>query len=114
MRDFGYDVSDFRDVDPVFGTLDDFDTLLKSAHELSLKLIIDQVYSHTSDQHPWFKESRRSRDNPKSDWYVWANAKDDGGPPKIVAVRAGDGADEELRALVEDHSSAIVSSNRNR
>lgn len=81
MRDFGYDVSDYRDVDPVFGALADFDALLDGAHRRSLKVIIDQVYSHTSDQHPWFKESRRSRDNPKSDWYVWADAKDDGGPP---------------------------------
>src|SRR5262245_32736963 len=58
MRDFGYDVSDYRDVDPVFGTLADFDALLERAHELNLKVIIDQVYSHSSDQHSWFQESR--------------------------------------------------------
>ena len=81
MKDFGYDVSDYRDVDPLFGTLDDFKALVKRAHELNLKVTIDQVLSHTSDQHPWFKESRASRDNPKSDWYVWADAKDDGNPP---------------------------------
>ncbi len=81
MRDFGYDVSDYRDIDPVFGTLADFDALLAGAHARSLKVVIDQVYSHTSDQHQWFKESRKSRDNPKADWYVWAGAKDDGGPP---------------------------------
>lgn len=81
MRDFGYDVSDYCDVDPVFGTLADFDDLLGEAHRRGLKVIIDQVYSHTSDQHPWFTESRRSRDNPKADWYVWADAKVDGGPP---------------------------------
>ena len=81
MRDFGYDVSDYRDVDPIFGTLEDFDLLLKAVHRRGLKLIIDQVYSHTSDQHPWFKESRSSADNPRADWYVWANAKADGGPP---------------------------------
>ncbi len=81
MRDFGYDVADYCDVDPVFGTLSDFDALLAEAHRLGLKVIIDQVYSHTSDQHPWFRESRKSRDNPKSDWYAWADAKDDGGPP---------------------------------
>ena len=81
MRDFGYDVSDYRDVDPVFGTLADFDSLLNAAHRHSLKLVIDQVYSHTSDMHPWFKESRKSRDNPKADWYVWADAKPDGSPP---------------------------------
>ena len=81
MKDFGYDVSDYRDVDPMFGTLDDFRALVARAHELGLKVMIDQVLSHTSDQHPWFKESRASRDNPKADWYVWADAKDDGNPP---------------------------------
>jgi len=81
MRDFGYDVADYRAVDPMFGTLADFDNLLARAHELGLKLIIDQVYSHSSDQHPWFRESRSSRDNPKADWYVWADAKADGSPP---------------------------------
>ena len=81
MRDFGYDVSDYCDVNPIFGALADFDGLLADAHENGLKLIIDQVYSHTSDQHAWFKESRLSRDNPKADWYVWADAKPDGGPP---------------------------------
>ncbi|GAB5351663.1 alpha-glucosidase [Qipengyuania sp. 483] len=81
MKDFGYDVSDYRDVDPIFGTLADFDALIARAHELGLKVLIDQVYSHTSDEHPWFVESRASRDNPKSDWYVWADAKPDGTPP---------------------------------
>ncbi|HEY8591416.1 MAG TPA: alpha-glucosidase [Sphingomicrobium sp.] len=81
MRDFGYDVSDYCDVDPVFGTLADFDALLARAHALKLKVIIDQVYSHSSDQHPWFAESRSSRTNGKADWYVWADAKPDGSPP---------------------------------
>ncbi|MCL6283539.1 alpha-glucosidase family protein [Ruegeria sp. 2012CJ41-6] len=81
MKDFGYDVSDYRDVDPMFGTLADFDALLARAHELGLKVMIDLVLSHTSDQHPWFTESRASRDNPKSDWYVWADPKPDGTPP---------------------------------
>ncbi len=81
MRDFGYDVSDYCDVDPLFGTLADFDALLARAHGLGLKVIIDQVWSHTSDQHPWFLESATSRDNPKADWYVWADAKADGSPP---------------------------------
>ena len=70
MKDFGYDVSDYCDVDPMFGTLDDFKQLVARAHELGLRVIIDQVLSHTSDQHAWFKESRQSRDNPKADWYV--------------------------------------------
>ena len=81
MLDFGYDVSDYRDVDPMFGTLGDFDALVHRAHELGIKVIIDLVLSHTSDQHPWFKESRSSRDNPKADWYVWADPKPDGTPP---------------------------------
>lgn len=81
MRDFGYDVSDYLDVDPIFGTLSDFDRLLKAAQTKGLKLIIDQVYSHTSDQHPWFKQSRHARTGPKADWYVWADAKPDGAPP---------------------------------
>ncbi len=65
MRDFGYDVADYRDVDPLFGTLADFDALVESAHTLNLKIIIDQVYSHSSDQHAWFRESRSSRTNAK-------------------------------------------------
>jgi alpha-glucosidase len=81
MKDFGYDVSDYCDVDPMFGTLADFDALVAEAHRLGLKVMIDQVISHTSDEHPWFKESRASRDNPKADWYVWADAKPDGTPP---------------------------------
>lgn len=79
--DFGYDVSDYCDVDPIFGKLDDFDKLVVRAHELGLRVLIDQIYSHTSDQHPWFQESRASRDNPKSDWYVWADPKPEGSPP---------------------------------
>lgn len=81
MKDFGYDVSDYRDIDPMFGTLADFDTLLEQAHELGIRVMIDLVLSHTSDQHPWFAESRRNRDNPKSDWYVWADPQPDGTPP---------------------------------
>jgi len=81
MRDFGYDISDFCDVDPQFGTLKDFDELVAKAHDLGLKVIIDQVYSHSSDRHDWFRESRRGDDNPKADWYVWADAKEDGSPP---------------------------------
>jgi len=81
MRDFGYDIADYCDVDPIFGTLADFDALIDRAHALGLKVIIDQVYSHTSDQHAWFKESRADRTNGKADWYVWADAKADGSPP---------------------------------
>lgn len=81
MRDFGYDVADYCDVDPVFGTRADFDALVERAHALNLKVIIDQVYSHSSDRHPWFEESRASRTNAKADWYVWADPKPDGSPP---------------------------------
>lgn len=81
MKDFGYDVSDYCDVDPLFGSLADFDALIARAHELGLKVLIDLVLSHTSDQHPWFKESRQSRTNPKADWYVWADPKPDGTAP---------------------------------
>ena len=81
MKDFGYDVSNYRDVDPIFGTLADFDRLVAKAHDLGLKVLIDQVLSHTSDEHPWFQESRKSPTNPKADWYVWADARRDGTPP---------------------------------
>ncbi|WP_103909894.1 alpha-glucosidase [Thalassococcus halodurans] len=81
MKDFGYDVSDYCDVDPMFGSLADFDVLVSTAHRLGLKVMIDLVLSHTSDQHAWFKESRQSKDNDKSNWYVWADAKEDGTPP---------------------------------
>jgi alpha-glucosidase len=81
MKDFGYDVSDYCDVDPMFGNLGDFKALLKRAHDLGLKIIIDQVLSHSADQHPWFVESRSNRHNAKADWYVWADAKPDGTVP---------------------------------
>ena len=81
MRDFGYDVSDYCDVDPMFGTLADFDILISTAHRLGLKVLIDLVLSHSSMDHPWFVESRASRDNPRANWYVWADPKPDGTPP---------------------------------
>jgi alpha-glucosidase len=81
MKDFGYDVSDYRGVDPMFGTLADFDTLVETAHQLGLRVMIDLVLSHTSIEHPWFVESRADRNNAKADWYVWAEPKEDGTPP---------------------------------
>lgn len=81
MKDFGYDVSDYCNVDPLFGSTDIFDHLVVQAHTRGLKVIIDLVPNHTSDQHPWFVESRKSRDNPKRDWYIWRDPAPDGGPP---------------------------------
>ncbi|MGY9049946.1 alpha-glucosidase [Puniceibacterium antarcticum] len=81
MKDFGYDVSDYCDVDPMFGSLADFDILIAAAHRLGLKVLIDLVLSHSSQDHHWFKESRKSHDNEYANWYVWADAKPDGTPP---------------------------------
>jgi alpha-glucosidase len=81
MADFGYDVADYCNVDPAFGSLKDFDRLATRAHALGLKVILDLVPNHTSDQHPWFIESRSSRDNPKRDWYLWRDAGSEGAPP---------------------------------
>ncbi|MDO6966547.1 beta-galactosidase BglA [Rhizobium alvei] len=81
MKDFGYDVSNYCDIDPIFGSLSDFDAMIAEAHRLDIKVMIDLVLSHTSDQHPWFVESRASKTNAKADWYVWADPKPDGTPP---------------------------------
>jgi oligo-1,6-glucosidase/alpha-glucosidase len=81
MADFGYDVADYTDVEPLFGTLEEFDSLLAAAHERGLKLLLDFVPNHSSDRHPWFLESRSSRDNRKRDWYIWRDPKPDGSPP---------------------------------
>ncbi|MEN0000844.1 MAG: alpha-glucosidase [Pseudomonadota bacterium] len=81
MADMGYDVSDYLGIDPTFGTMDDFDAMLAKAHGLGLKVIIDQVLSHCSDQHPFFIESRKSRNNAKADWFIWADPNPDGTPP---------------------------------
>ena len=81
QEDMGYDVSNYTDVDRIFGSMEDFDSLIQRAHGLGLKVIIDQVISHSSDKHPWFRESRISRTNQRADWYVWADPKKDGSPP---------------------------------
>ena len=81
MKDFGYDVADYCGIHPQFGTLEDFDDLIREAHGRGLKVILDFVPNHTSDQHPWFLESRSSRSNPKRDWYIWRDPARDGGPP---------------------------------
>jgi alpha-glucosidase len=81
MKDFGYDVADYRAVDLIFGSDGDFDLLVAEAHARDLRVMIDLVLPHSSDQHAWFQESRSSRDNPKADWYVWADPRPDGSPP---------------------------------
>ncbi|WP_018389153.1 alpha-amylase family glycosyl hydrolase [Ancylobacter sp. FA202] len=81
MADFGYDVADYCGIDPMFGDLDAFDRLIEEAHARRLKIVLDFVPNHTSDQHPWFAESRASRENPRRDWYIWRDPAPDGGPP---------------------------------
>jgi alpha-glucosidase len=81
MKDFGYDIADFIGIDPIFGTLNDFDALVEDVHRHGLKLILDFVPNHTSDRHPWFQEARRDRRSPKRDWYIWRDRAPDGGPP---------------------------------
>lgn len=81
MADFGYDIADYVGIDPLFGTMQDFAALVEAAHASGLKVILDLVPNHTSDRHPWFIESRSSRDNPKRDWYIWHEPREDGGPP---------------------------------
>src|SRR5262249_49456390 len=81
MADFGYDVSNYTDIDPIFGNLADFDELLAEAHKRDIQVILDYVPNHTSDQHPWFLESRQSTHNPRRNWYIWGKPKSDGSPP---------------------------------
>ncbi|MDT0678018.1 alpha-amylase family glycosyl hydrolase [Autumnicola musiva] len=81
MADFGYDVSDYTGIHPLFGDMDKFDQLLKKIHKKGMKLILDLVPNHTSNEHPWFQESRKSKTNPKRDWYIWKDPAADGGPP---------------------------------
>jgi len=92
MADFGYDVADYTDVDPIFGTVSDFDRLVAEAHRRKIRVIVDLVPGHTSNEHPWFLASRSSRDDPKRDWYIWADPRPGGGPPnhwRSVFRRAG-------------------------
>ena len=92
MADFGYDVADYTGIDRLFGTLADFDRLLAEAHARGMKVILDYVPNHTSDEHPWFLESRSSRDNPKRDWYIWRDPAPGGGPPNNWLSMFGGGA----------------------
>ncbi|MFT2008043.1 alpha-amylase family glycosyl hydrolase [Pontibacter sp. 13R65] len=92
MADFGYDISNYQDIHPLFGTMEDFDRLLAEVHARDMKLILDLVPNHTSDQHPWFLESKSSRDNPKRDWYIWQDALPDGSEPNNwLSVFGGSG-----------------------
>ena len=92
MLDFGYDIEDFLSIDPLFGTMEDFETLLRELHRRDIALILDFVPNHTSDRHAWFEESRSSRGNPKSDWYIWADPAPNGGPPNNWLSRFGGSA----------------------
>ncbi len=90
MKDFGYDVSNYMDIDPIFGTLADFDNLVTEAHARGIKILADLVLNHSSDQHPWFQESKQSRTNQKSDWYIWVDKpKDKPYPNNWVSVFGG-------------------------
>ena len=103
MADFGYDISDYTGVDPVFGDIADFDALVEAAHAANLRVILDLVPNHTSDQHPWFVESRSSRANAKRDWYIWRDPAPDGGPPNNWLSVFGGGAwefDARQRAIL--------------
>lgn len=81
MKDNGYDVADFYKINPLYGTMDDMDELLKKANEKGIKVIMDLVFNHMSEESPWFKESKSSRDNAKSDWFIWRDSKPDGSVP---------------------------------
>src|SRR4051794_12835647 len=89
MDDFGYDISNYEAVDPTFGTLGDLDRLTDELHRRDIRLLLDYVPNHTSSAHPWFVESRSSRDNPKHDWYIWIDAGPGGGPPTNWLSRFG-------------------------
>jgi alpha-glucosidase len=92
MADFGYDISDFENVDPVFGCLAELDQLLDALHGRGIRLLLDFVPNHTSDRHPWFQEARSSRTNPKRNWYIWGDPDSDGGPPNNWLSRFGGSA----------------------
>jgi alpha-glucosidase len=108
MKDFGYDISDYCDVDPLFGTRDDLDRLIAAAHERGLKILLDLVPNHTSDQHPWFIESRSSRSNSKRDWYIWRDPAPDGGPPNNWLSEFGGSAWEHDRATGQYYYHAFL------
>ena len=89
QADNGYDISDYREIDPLFGTLADFDALLAKVHELGMKLVMDLVVNHTSEEHPWFAVSRSARDSPTRDWYYWREARDGAEPNNWASLFGG-------------------------
>ena len=86
QRDFGYDTSDYCDIDPGYGTLADYDRLVEECHRRGIRIVLDLVLNHSSDLHPWFEESKQDRTNPKQDWYVWVDPKDDGSVPNLSLI----------------------------
>ena len=112
MADFGYDISDYTGIDPVFGDMQDFDLLIASVHARGLKLILDLVPNHTSDQHPWFVESRSSRTNPKRNWYIWSDGAVDGGPPNNWLSEFGGSAWQHNAATGQYYYHAFLRSSR--
>jgi len=109
MADFGYDVADYVDIDPIFGARADFDRLVKALHERGIRVILDFVPNHTSDKHPWFQEARMSRDSPRRDWYIWRDPRPDGGPPNNwLSVASGDSAWEFDRATGQYYYHAFL------
>lgn len=110
MKDFGYDISDYRAIDPLFGDMNQFERLLEEAHGQGLKVLLDFVPNHTSDQHPWFAESRASRDNPRRDWYIWRDPAADGGPPNNWISNFGGSAWEWDEATEQYYYHAFLAS----
>src|SRR5215216_2433466 len=108
MADFGYDISDYTDIDPLFGSLSDFESLLQSAHSMGLKVILDLVPNHTSDRHSWFMESRASRHNPRRDWYIWRDPAENGGPPNNWLSEFGGSAWEHDRGTGQYYYHAFL------
>jgi alpha-glucosidase len=108
MVDFGYDISDYTDIDPLFGSLDDFDALLQAAHAQGLKVILDLVPNHTSDRHPWFRESLASQRNPKRHWYIWRDPGKGGGPPNNWLSQFGGSAWQYDRASAQYYYHAFL------
>src|SRR5258706_10580278 len=108
MKDFGYDVSDYTNIHGLFGTLADFDQLLREAHARKLKILLDFVPNHSSDQHPWFLESKSSRDNPRREWYIWRDPAPNGGPPNNWLSAFGGSALKYVKATEQYYYHAFL------